>query len=177
MNANSELSVIDKEIFHKEIDLVQGVISKIAEEQRKIKEVSITILGGLFGLFSLTKGNPHILAAVMGASIICILGFRKIYYNLLKTEKLYCTWYDFLVDNRNSNRVWAYELNPDRINKILENQTFKTERHIKKSIAEKTKKSWSLSFYNTLLITMIILYLPACFAVLSTHFNIFPAIK
>jgi ABC-type polysaccharide/polyol phosphate export permease len=162
----NDFTPYEPQIRHKEIDLIQSVITRMADNQFKVKGFCITILGFFIVLF--TKNNTIFLECVL-ASIIAIYGCYKLDLNFLKIEKLYRMWYDFLLTKRHRTAQYIYELNPRRIKSILNDQNPQAVDFDPKNIEKQTKTSWSFNFYLFLILIIVIFYLPTCFAALSTH--------
>lgn len=163
---NDNFTPYEPNIRHKEIDLIQSVITRMADSQLKVKGFCITILGFFIVLF--IKNNALFLQCIL-ASLITIWGCYKLDFNFLKTEKLYRMWYDFLLTERHKNSQHIYELNIENIKKTLKNQDPQRVDFDPDIISQQTKKSWSFDFYFFLVTIVSIFYLPTCFAALSTQ--------
>jgi hypothetical protein len=170
---NNEFEPYESAIRHKEIDLIQSVIIRMADNQFKVKGFCITILGFFLVLF--TKSNASFYQCLI-ASLITIFGCYKLDFNFLQTEKLYRMWFEFLTNKRSETKAYLFELNPVNIKQILNDQKPQRIDFNPSTISKSTRKSWSFGFYWTLFIIIIIFYLPICFAAFSIHCPILPTI-
>lgn len=153
-------------IRHKEIDLIQSVINRMADNQLKVKGFCITILGFLLYAFKgYFSNNQLLLSSIIIISSCCFLDIKY-----LETEKLYRMWFDFLLDRRSETKQWLYVLNPKSIKFILKDQTIiERKGYDPDCITSDAKKSWSLILYLSLLCIVCIFYLPTFLAASSIH--------
>jgi hypothetical protein len=113
----------DKEIIHKELDLIQDVIKRMAANSFQIKAWLIGILTGLiafkneqmFGgtMATLTLGK----GGVLGLNALLLLPIFTFWYLdafFLRTERLYVQIYTWVVKNRSTSTEHLYDLNPRR---------------------------------------------------------------
>lgn len=98
----------NNEVLHKEIDLVQSCINRMAQNSFLIKGWLITLLTVVIAL----------LPETINLKILCIVGFITIlcFWYLdgffLKMEKLYRWKYDWIISNRQTSSENLYDLNP-----------------------------------------------------------------
>jgi hypothetical protein len=107
-----------EEKLHKEIDLVQGVIERMASNSFNIKAWTIAIVGGVLAL----GGNvffPAGIASVNSAAgiglglflLVVVIVFWYLDGFFLKTEKLYRNLYRWILDYRPQTEAYLYDLN------------------------------------------------------------------
>ena len=166
MTTEKEFTPFEPTIRHKEIDLIQSVITRMADNQFKVKGFCVTVSGFFIALFS--KDTQLILPAIL-ASLISIYGCYKLDFNFLRTEKLYRMWFDFLMNKRSETKAWLFEMNPREIKIILKSQNPIQNSYNPDLIENETQKSWSFSFYMTLIgiVTIIFIYSPVLLPLLS----------
>ena len=96
------------EVLHKEIDLVQSCINRMAQNSFLIKGWLITLLTVVIAL----------LPETIDLKILCIVGFITIlcFWYLdgffLKMEKLYRWKYEWIISSRQTSSENLYDLNP-----------------------------------------------------------------
>ena len=97
------------EEIHKELDLIQGVITRMASNSFEVKKWLIGILTALivFDKTELLGGNQN-LAWIL---FLPILSFWYLDAFFLKTEKLYREMYKWVVMYRNQTGNYLYDLN------------------------------------------------------------------
>ena len=152
----------DFQIRNKEIDLLQSVINRMAENQLKVKGFCATLIGLLATIATKQNINLTILACSTIAYIIIIYKCYRLDFNFLKTEKLYRMWFDFILEKRSESKNYLFVLNPKEIKRILKNQQLQTENYNPDNIEKETKKSWAFGFYWIPILMAIIIYLPTC---------------
>lgn len=102
---------MDKEILHKEIDLIQACITRMANNSFLLKGWSITIIAVVLALAD-KAGNPALLSAIL---LIPLLSFWYLDAFFLRTEKMYRKMYEWIIVNRpNKIKEHLYDLNPHR---------------------------------------------------------------
>jgi hypothetical protein len=107
---------IDTEILHKEIDLIQGCITRMAHNSFLIKGWAVSIVAVVLALVEKAI-NPAMLGVVL---LIPLISFWYLDAFFLYTEKLYRKLYEWVIKERldeNSNKL--YDLNPHRFKKQL----------------------------------------------------------
>lgn len=97
------------EEIHKEIDLVQSCINRMAQNSFMIKGWAFAILAALVALTSDTISKTAL--CVVAITIIICLWILDAFF--LKTEKMYRKKYDWILAERpKGNREYLYNLNP-----------------------------------------------------------------
>ena len=105
----TEKQIITIEEIHKELDLVQGCINRMAQNSFMIKGWGFTIVTALVALTA-EKINWIIIS---GIGVFILLCFWCLDAFFLKTEKLYRFKYEWIIDERpKGNRKFLYDLNP-----------------------------------------------------------------
>jgi len=106
-----------EEKLHKEIDLVQGVIERMASNSFNIKAWTIAVVGGVMALagnvFFPAADEPVNAAAALGLNIFLLLVVLVFWYLdgfFLKTEKLYRNLYRWILDYRLQTEAYLYDL-------------------------------------------------------------------
>jgi hypothetical protein len=103
---NNNVSV---EEFHKEIDLIQACISRMAQNSFLIKGWAFTLVAA-FAALTAEKLNLCVLCSV---GIVILLVFWCLDAFFLKMEKLYRFKYEWVIAERlKGNRESLYDLNP-----------------------------------------------------------------
>ncbi|HPB09564.1 MAG TPA: hypothetical protein PK802_07760 [Candidatus Cloacimonadota bacterium] len=104
---------MDKEIIHKEIDLIQACISRMANNSFLLKGWAITIIA--VGL-ALTDKAPD-QAAISTIVLIPLFCFWFLDAFFLRTEKMYREMYKWVLEKRSEDdKTLLYDLNPTRFN-------------------------------------------------------------
>ncbi|MBU6197460.1 MAG: hypothetical protein KGO93_07860 [Cyanobacteria bacterium REEB446] len=112
---------MDKEVLHKEIDLIQSCISRMASNSFLIKGWTISLIGVVLALI-----DKQSLASVILLLILPVLSFWFLDAYFLRTERQYRELYKWVLDKRNLNSCeYLYDLNPDRFSDRVSN-IFKT---------------------------------------------------
>lgn len=104
---------MDEEILHKEIDLIQGVITRMASNSFLLKGWMITIVVGVLALTKDTLITDH----VTYFSLILLLPLIVFWYLdafFLHKERCYRKLYDWVVSNRKTSDEHLYSLNYTR---------------------------------------------------------------
>lgn len=113
----------DKEVIHKELDLIQDVIKRMANNSFQVKAWLIGILTGLIAIKSdqlfggavatMTLGK----GSVLGLNLLLLLPIFTFWYLdafFLRTERLYIQIYNWVIKNRTTSTEHLYDLNPRR---------------------------------------------------------------
>ena len=100
-NISDDLTPYEPALRNKEIDLIQAVITRMADNQFKVKGFCVTILG--FFLYSLKGGSPLQLCV---ASFVILLGCYYMDCFYLKMERFYRMWFEFLMDKRSETQAF-----------------------------------------------------------------------
>ena len=123
---------MDKEILHKEIDLIQGVINRMANNSFLLKGWMITII---VAVMALTK-DTLVTNDISYLSILLLLPLLVFWYLdafFLHKEKCYRELYKWVIENRLSSDDFKYSLdytrfeeNVDKIGEIMFSKTLRT---------------------------------------------------
>lgn len=128
------------ETLHKEIDLIQSCISRMAQNSFTIKGLSLTCLS-IIAVLLIGK-----LWWVKTLLILPVLGFWFLDAYYLHLERLYRALYKWVIENRmKGNMELLYDLNPNRFAKQ------------ELSIWECAIKTHNLLFYGLLIFLVILL--------------------
>ncbi|MDD3715662.1 MAG: hypothetical protein PHT46_01000 [Candidatus Marinimicrobia bacterium] len=105
------MTKLTTQIIHKEIDLIQSCISRMAHNSFLIKGWAISIVAVVLALTEKTTDN-YMITAILIIPLICFW-FLDAFF--LQTEKKYREMYvDVLVKRKNDNDEFLYDLNPKR---------------------------------------------------------------
>jgi hypothetical protein len=96
------------EILHKEIDLIQNCINRMAQNSFLVKGWLITLLTVVIALLPETI-NIKILCAIGFVVVMCFWYLDAFF---LKTERLYRWKYEWIISNRQTSNANLYDLNP-----------------------------------------------------------------
>jgi hypothetical protein len=106
----------DKVSLHKEIDLIQGCINRMANNSFLLKGWLISIVAVVLAL---SEKFPNLL--LLGIILIIpLLSFWYLDAFFLRAEKMYREMYKWVLENRRlKNKEFEYDLNPKRFeNKV-----------------------------------------------------------
>tara|TARA_R110000744_G_scaffold355282_1_gene461799 strand:- start:753 stop:1343 length:591 start_codon:yes stop_codon:yes gene_type:complete len=165
----NEFTEYEPIIRHKEIDLIQSTITRLADNQIKVKGLCISMLAFFAWIFKVNNPTIGHLTSVLLASIVTTAMCYKLDFAFLKTERTYRMWFEFLQDRRSETKAWLFELNLTNIICILKDQVHIPDQFNPNLLKRKLQKNWSLQFYIFLVLIIGIIYLPACFAAASTQ--------
>lgn len=100
---------MDKESIHKELDLIQDVIKRMASNSFEVKKWLIGILTGIiaFKHEELLGGNNNLLLLLL----VPVFSFWYLDAFFLSTEKLYREMYKWVVEHRAHTDKYLYDLN------------------------------------------------------------------
>jgi hypothetical protein len=116
LNNESDLNKITTEALHKEIDLIQACITRMANNSFLIKGWAVSIVAVVLALAEKAI-NPAFLSAIV---LIPLISFWYLDAFFLYTEKLYRKMYEWVINERlNSNSEKMYDLNPHRFKEQL----------------------------------------------------------
>lgn len=108
---------MDRNIIHKEIDLIQACITRMAQNSFLIKGWCISIIAVVLALAS-KKLNPLLLGAVL---LIPLFSFWYLDAFFLRTERMYRKMYEWVLKKRmKDDKTYLYDLNPRRFEKYVE---------------------------------------------------------
>jgi len=136
---------IDDNVLHKEIDLIQSCISRMAHNSFLIKGWMLTIVTVVLALMAKSI-DPIYLCLVI---LIPLLSFWYLDAFFLQTEKMYRKMYEWVLQSRSKNNLeYLYDLNPHRF---------------KDKVDSRPEVMWSITlrvFYGipALIILVIIVY-------------------
>lgn len=98
-----------QETLHKEIDLIQDCISRMAQNSFMVKGWVITLVAACCALSSL---NTNEWKALFIFSALAIILFWYLDAFFLKMERLYRYKYEWVIKNRLSQDMYSFDLNP-----------------------------------------------------------------
>lgn len=123
---------MDNETLHKEIDLIQGIINRMAHNSFLLKGWTITII---VAVLALTK-DTLVTNDITYFSIILLFPLIVFWYLdafFLHKERCYIKLYDWVIENRPKTKDFQYNLNykrfekeVDSVDKIMFSTTLKT---------------------------------------------------
>lgn len=104
-----ELRDLKLEVLHKELDLIQGCINRMANNSFLIKGWCITLVLGLI-TFTSTLPNQNLFLTGCIAIIVCWLSDSY----FLRIERLYRKKYKWVIseESKKEKRLYKYDLNP-----------------------------------------------------------------
>lgn len=141
----------EKENLHKEIDLIQDCIKRMANNSFLLKGWAIS-LASIILTFSPKDINQFLLSSVI---LIIIVVFWSLDAYFLRLERMYRKMYDWVLHERKKgNTAYEYDLNPYRF-----------ENQVKNTISIMYSKTLFL-FYGVISVPIIIFiffYLYSCF--------------
>lgn len=123
---------MDKEILHKEIDLIQGVINRMANNSFLLKGWTITIIVAVLALTrdTLVTSDVTYFALIL---LIPLIVFWYLDAFFLHKERCYIKLYNWVIKNRANSNEFLYDLDyrrfeneVDSIGKIMLSSTLKT---------------------------------------------------
>ncbi len=111
---------MDKETLHKEIDLIQNVINRMASNSFLLKGWLITLIAVILALTkdSLLSTDLTYLSLILCLPII-IFWYLDAFF--LHKEKCYRKLYDWVVENRMTSDEFLYSLNYKRFKSKVKN--------------------------------------------------------
>jgi hypothetical protein len=102
---------MDREVLHKEIDLIQSCITRMANNSFLLKGWAISIIAVVLALAD-KASNPALLSVVL---LIPLLSFWYLDAFFLRTERMYRKMYEWVLEKRKSDdSTFLYDLNPNR---------------------------------------------------------------
>ena len=102
--------------IHKEIDLIQACIARMANNSFLLKGWFITIYAVVLALLPEKINIIYICVAMF----ILTLSFWYLDGFFMRTEKIYRKIYDWVLDNRlKNNKELQYQLNPEKYENII----------------------------------------------------------
>src|SRR3990172_11626640 len=108
---------MDKDVLHKEIDLIQACITRMASNSFLLKGWAISIIAVVLALADKAI-NPALLSSIL---LIPLLSFWYLDAFFLRTEKMYRKMYEWILEKRkNDDTTYLYDLNPHRFKKEVD---------------------------------------------------------
>ena len=102
---------MDKDVLHKEIDLIQACITRMANNSFLLKGWAISIIAVVLALADKAI-NPALLSSIL---LIPLISFWYLDAFFLRTEKMYRKMYEWVLQKRNvDDSTYLYDLNPNR---------------------------------------------------------------
>ena len=105
---------MDRDVLHKEIDLIQECIKRMAHNSFMLKGWTVSLVAVILAL-----GKDY---DFMYLSLILLLPTICFWYLdafFLRTEKRYRMMYEWVIENRLETDAHAYKLNPHRFKKAV----------------------------------------------------------
>lgn len=107
------------EIIHKEIDLIQNCINRMAQNSFLLKGWTISILAIVLAIMK-DIGDPIYISLIM---LIPLISFWFLDALFLQKEKMYRKMYDWVLDKRSNNDFsHLYELDPNRFRENVDSK-------------------------------------------------------
>ena len=113
----SKKDIISTEIIHKEIDLVQNCISRMANNSFLLKGWSISLISVILAIIY-EKINPIQISLILD---IIILYFWYLDAYFLREERKYRKLYEWIIKERPKNNKRLYSLNAHRFDNKVDN--------------------------------------------------------
>ncbi len=107
----------DLKAIHKELDLIQDVIKRMADNSFKVKAWMMSIFGAVLAmaksglLTGIADGNDDMMVYIALFLVATVLVFWYLDAFFLRTEKLYRELYKWVVNNRPHTDAYLYDLN------------------------------------------------------------------
>lgn len=116
LKSEDDLRKITTDALHKEIDLIQACITRMANNSFLIKGWAVSIVAVVLALAEKAI-HPALLSAIV---LIPLISFWYLDAFFLYTEKLYRKMYEWVITERlNANSEKMYDLNPHRFKELL----------------------------------------------------------
>jgi hypothetical protein len=105
--------IMDKDILHKEIDLIQGVINRMANNSFLLKGWLISLIAVILALTkdTLLTSDIKYLSTIL---ILPVIVFWYLDAFFLHKEKCYRKLYEWVITNRNTTNDFMYSLDYSR---------------------------------------------------------------
>ncbi len=102
---------METDVLHKEIDLIQACITRMASNSFLLKGWTVSIIAVILALADKAL-EPALLSAVV---LIPLFSFWYLDAFFLRTERMYRKMYEWVVEKRCAgDNSFLYDLNPDR---------------------------------------------------------------
>lgn len=106
--------------LHKEIDLIQNCIDRMAKNSFMLKGWSISLVAAVFALTT-DRLSPVFLFCSVFIPLCCFWYLDAFF---LRTERMYRKMYEYVLRERKSgNMEYQYDLNPHRFKENVENHS------------------------------------------------------
>ncbi|MCK5051512.1 MAG: hypothetical protein KAS53_07270 [Candidatus Cloacimonetes bacterium] len=102
---------MNNEILHKEIDLIQDCIRRMAQNSFIVKGWMLSLVTIILTLGITSQANDNNLCLII---LIPIIAFWYLDGFFLQTERKYQKMYQWIIENRNKTDEFLYDLNPKR---------------------------------------------------------------
>lgn len=107
----SDNNIIPTEVIHKEIDLVQNCISRMANNSFLLKGWAVSLVAVILAIIH-EKINPIQISIILASIILCFWYLDAFF---LRSEKMYRELYNWIIVERsNGNTEKLYDLNAKR---------------------------------------------------------------
>lgn len=110
---------MEKEILHKEIDLIQSCIKRMANNSFLIKGWTLSLIVIVLSLSLKENVNIIFLSFIL---LIPILTFWFLDSFFLQTEKKFRKMHEWVIKNRENSNEYLYDLNPKRFDKEVQSR-------------------------------------------------------
>jgi hypothetical protein len=108
---------MENEIRHKEIDLIQACIARMANNSFLLKGWAVSLVAVVLALAE-KAANPVLLGVIL---LIPILSFWYLDAFFLRTERMYRKMYEWVLEKRqNGDASFLYDLNPRRFENYVD---------------------------------------------------------
>ena len=119
MYNTNNIDIMNDTNLHKEIDLIQGCINRMASNSFMLKGWAISLVAVVLALTA-DRLNPLFLFCSIVIPIFCFWYLDAFF---LRTEKMYRKMYDWVIEHRKErNFDFQYNLNPERFKNKVESQ-------------------------------------------------------
>lgn len=140
------MNSLDKENLHKEIDLIQDCIKRMAHNSFLLKGWTISIVAVVLAL-SEKNVSPYFLVLVV---LVPLISFWYLDAFFLYTEKLYRKMYEWVIAERSkSNNEKMYDLNPHRFKDQLRVKKWNKEKKVMEE-TNRLESEWTVMWSKTL---------------------------
>lgn len=103
--------------LHKEIDLIQGCINRMASYSFMLRGWTMSLIAVVLALTE-DRANPLFLLCCIFIPLLCFWYLDAFF---LRTEKMYRKMYEWVLKERKEgNAEYQYDLNPHRFNSAVE---------------------------------------------------------
>lgn len=108
---------MDNDVLHKEIDLIQACITRMANNSFLLKGWAVSIIAVILALAD-KASDPALLSAVV---LIPLFSFWYLDAFFLRTERMYRKMYEWVIEKRCAgDNSHLYDLNPHRFATAVE---------------------------------------------------------